>query len=64
MPRKKFTVSLNDAKREDPNQAKTGIKACLDYLYDEAIKVDLRLTAHLIGVASECIDSERNTPEW
>ncbi len=40
----------------DPEVRARSIKACLDYLYDEAFDNHLRLTAHLIGVAAESVD--------
>ena len=40
-----------------PNKPEDGyaIKSCLEYLYDEALKHDYRLAAHLIGAAAEDI---------
>ena len=40
----------------DPEVKARSIKACLDYLYDEAMDYHLRLSAHLIGVAAESVD--------
>src|SRR3972149_7819415 len=37
----------------DPDREAEAIKQCLRYLCGEAMKLDLRFTAHLIGVAAE-----------
>jgi hypothetical protein len=59
MPRKVEELHRREDRRllddEDPAQVARGIRECLRYLYDEALKVGLRLTAHFIGVAEESI---------
>ena len=37
----------------------SAIKACLSYLADEAFKLELRFTGHLISVAAESIEEEK-----
>jgi len=41
----------------DPDREAEAIKQCLRYLCGEAMKLDLRFTAHLIGVAAESLES-------
>jgi len=38
--------------KEDKSEA---LRMCLQYLYREAMEANLRLTAHLIGVAAESL---------
>jgi hypothetical protein len=34
------------------------LKACLEYLYEEALNVDKPITANLIGAAAESLDRD------
>lgn len=40
----------------DPEREAQAIKQCLHYLSREAMKLDLCLTAHLIGIAAESLE--------
>lgn len=40
----------------DPQREAEAIKQCLEYLSREAMKLDMRLIAHLIGVAAESLE--------
>jgi hypothetical protein len=40
----------------DPEKEVRAIKQCLEYLSGEAMKLDLRLAAHLISVAAESLE--------
>lgn len=62
MPPKGIHLVWEASNDEDPIKGARAIRSCLVYLADEANKLDLDFTAHLIGVAAESIEADDGNP--
>ena len=58
MPRSGAKQGSGSQHESDFADEPSAIKACLNYLADEAFKLELRFTGHLISVAAESIDEK------